>query len=71
MQVFRIDPTTPYTFGCGLVAARDTEEAIKTFCNTEFRDYEYDEYDCTCKIIIGLDYDTDNPKLILDTLGQS
>lgn len=69
MQVFRIDPTASYTQGVALVAARDTNEAIKTFCDSEFRDYEYDEYECTCNIIVGMDYNTKEPTVILDTLA--
>ena len=37
MQVFKIEPTTPYTHGAAIVAARDSEEAIKVYCDTEFR----------------------------------
>ena len=70
MQVFRIDPTASYTHGVALVAAKDTDEAIKTFCDSEFRDYEYDEYECTCNIIVGMDYNTKEPTVIFDTLAQ-
>ena len=37
MQVFKIEPTTIYSYGIALVAARDSEEAINTYCATEFR----------------------------------
>ena len=37
MQVFKIEPRAPYTYGAAIVAARDSEEAIKTYCATEFR----------------------------------
>ena len=53
MQVFKIEPTIHYTYGAAIVAARDSEEAIKVYCATEFREYMYDEYGCTCNIIVG------------------
>ena len=56
MQVFKIEPTIPYTYGAAIVAARDSEEAIKTYCNTASREYTYDNYCCTFNIIVGLDY---------------
>ena len=68
MQVFRINPTKSYSYGVALVAARDTDEAIKIFTETEFRNWEYDEFQCTINIIVGLDYNTKEPTLILDTL---
>ena len=70
MQVFKIEPTTIYSYGIALVAARDSEEAIKTYCATEFREYMYDEYGCTCNIIVGLDYETNSPTLIFDKIGS-
>ena len=30
----------------------------------------YDEYGCTCNIIVGLDYETNNPTLIFDKIGS-
>ena len=69
MQVFKIEPTTIYSYGIALVAARDSEEAIKIYCSDEFRDYMYDEYGCTCNIIIGLDYETNSPTLIFDKIS--
>ena len=68
MQVFKILPTLIYTYGVALVAARDSEEAIKAYCSTEFREDLYDDCVCTCNIIVGLDYNTDKPVLILDTI---
>lgn len=68
MQVFRINPMTDYSGGVALVAARDTDEAIKVFCSTPFREYEYDTFKCNCKIVVGLNYDTKEATLILDTL---
>ena len=70
MQVFKIEPTISYTYGVALVAARDSEEAIKIYCATEFREYMYDNYCCTCNIIVGLDYETNNPALIFDKIGS-
>ena len=70
MQVFKIEPTTPYAYGAAIVAARDSEEAIKVYCATEFRSYNYDELECICNIIVGLDYETNNPTLIFDKIGS-
>ena len=70
MQVFKIEPTIPYSYGAAIVAARDSEEAIKVYCATEFREYMYDEYGCICNIIVGLDYETNNPALIFDKIGS-
>ena len=70
MQVFKIEPTTPYSYGAAIVAARDLEEAIKIYCDDEFRNYMYDEYCCECNIIIGLDYQTNSPVLIFDKIGS-
>ena len=69
MQVFKIEPTTIYSYGIALVAARDSEEAIKVYCATEFRNYNYDELECTCNIIVGLDYETNSPTLIFDKIS--
>lgn len=71
MQVFTIVPLAPYTYGIALVAARDSEEAIKTYCSTEFREDSYIVYSCVCNIIVGLDYNTDKPVLILDNITAS
>ena len=70
MQVFKIEPTIPYTYGAAIIAARDSEEAIKVYCATEFREYMYDNYCCTCNIIVGLDYETNSPALIFDKIGS-
>ena len=70
MQVFKIEPTIPYTYGAAIIAARDSEEAIKIYCATEFREYMYDEYGCTCNIIVGLDYETNSPMLICNKIGS-
>ena len=70
MQVFKIEPTIPYSYGAAIVAARDSEEAIKVYCSTEFREYIYDDCECTCNIIVGLDYKTDNPMLLFNKIGS-
>ena len=70
MQVFKIEPTTLYTYGAAIVAARDSEESISIYCKTEFREYMYDNYCCTCNIIVGLDYETNSPALIFDKIGS-
>ena len=70
MQVFKIEPRAPYTYGAAIVAARDSEEALKVYCATEFREYIYDEYGCTCNIIVGLDYDCSEPTVIIDTVQE-
>ena len=70
MQVFKIEPKASYTYGAAIVAARDSEEAIKTYCSDEFRNYIYDECECECNIIVGLDYQTDNSALIFNKIGS-
>ena len=70
MQVFKIEPTSIYSYGIALVAARNAEEAIKTYCATDFREWEYDYYECICNIIVGLDYETNSPALIFDKIGS-
>ena len=70
MQVFKIEPTASYTHGAALIAARDSKEAIKVYCDTEFRSYNYDELECICNIIVGLDYETNSPTLIFDKIGS-
>lgn len=69
MQVFKIEPRAPYNYGAAIVAARDSEEAIKTYCSDEFGHYMYDDCKCECNIIIGLDYQTDNPTLIFNNIS--
>ena len=70
MQVFKIEPTAPYTYGIALVAARNSEEAIKIYCSEEFRDYTYNDLVCECNIIVGLDYETNSPMLICNKIGS-
>ena len=69
MQVFKIEPTSIYGYGIALVAARNTEEAIKTYCATELGNYAYDDCECTCNIVVGLDYETNIPILIFDKIS--
>ena len=70
MQVFKIEPTIPYSYGAAIIAARDSEEAIKVYCATEFSEYTDDNDCCTCNIIVGLNYETNNPTLIFDKIGS-
>ena len=70
MQVFKIEPTIHYTYGAAIVAARDSEEAIKVYCADDFGKWEYDYYECICNIIVGLDYQTNSPTLIFDEIGS-
>jgi len=68
MQVYRIEPHVQYGGGSALVCATSTEEAIKTFCSDEFRSYTYDENNCTCNIIVGLDYDITVPMVMFNDI---
>lgn len=70
MQVFKIEPKAPYTYGAAIVAARDSNEAINTYCSEEYRNYKYDEYGCKCDIVIGLDYKTNSPIIIFDKIDS-
>ena len=70
MQVFKIEPTIPYSYGAAIVAARDSEEAIEIYCATEFREYIYYDCECECNIIVGLDYETNSPTLIFDKIDS-
>ena len=70
MQVFKIEPTIPYSYGAAIVAARDSEEAIKVYRADDFGEWEYNYYECTCNIIVGLDYQTNSPALIFDEIGS-
>ena len=69
MQVFKIEPRAPYTYGAAIVAARDSEEAIKVYCATEFRNDGFNDLACECNIIVGLDYETNSPTLIFDKIS--
>ena len=71
MQVYKITPTTEYSYGCAIVAANNREEAIKTFkdfdeCNPSL----YDETKCVCNIIDKLNYDCSEPTVIVDTVDE-
>lgn len=68
MKVFRITPTEPYTGGAAYVAANDVEEAIKTFRENDYRDYEYKYGECTCNYVVNMSYNTDKPFVIFDDL---
>ena len=68
MKVFRISPTAQYTGGAAYVAANNVEEAIKTFCEEDYRKYEYEEASCECNPIAYMSYDIDFPFVIFDDL---
>ena len=68
MKVFRITPTKPYTGGAAYVAANDIEEAIKTFCEENYRKYEYEEGSCECNHVAYMSYDITVPFVIFDDL---
>ena len=68
MKVFKITPTEPYTGGAAYVAAKNTEEAINTFCENDYRKFEYEEGICTCNHVANMSYDIDKPFVIFDDL---
>ena len=68
MKVFRISPTAAYCGGAAYVAAKNTEEAISTFCEENYRKFEYEEGDCTCNHVTNMSYDIDKPFVIFDDL---
>ena len=69
MQVFKIEPTISYSYGIALVAARNSEEAINTYCATEFRNEGYIDLRCKCNIVVGLDYKINSPAVIFDKIS--
>lgn len=71
MQVYKISPTDQYVGGCALVAAKSVEEAIKEFCKDDYYAFQYEDYTCTCNIIVGLDYDTESSCIIFNCLYES
>ena len=68
MYCFKIEPTVNYSGGCAIVAAHTPDEAIKEYCKSEYNDWIYDEHDCTCNIVQGLEYDTDTPKVVINEI---
>lgn len=68
MDVFRITPTEPYTGGAAYVAARSKEEAISTFCEENYRKYEYEEGSCECNHVANMTYNINRPFMIFDDL---
>lgn len=68
MQVYKIEPNVGYSGGSALVAATSAEEAIKTFCTTDYKEYLYDYYNCTCNIVVGLDYDSKESTIIFNDI---
>lgn len=70
MTVYEIKPTRSYTYGNALVAADNEEQAIETFRNAnEYNDYEYDDYQCECKLIEKLHYYCETPTIITNHIG--
>lgn len=68
MDCFKIKSREAYTGGCVIIAANNAIEAM-----AEFRKNSYYDDLCrtdvfTCKIIPGLTYDTDIPKVIVDEI---
>ena len=47
----------------------DENKCLKSFKRIGRVDM-YDEYGCTCNIIVGLDYKTNSPALIFDKIGS-
>ena len=68
MEVFRIAPTAMYCGGAAYVAANNVEEAIKTFCEDDYRKFEYEEGNCTCNHVDNMSYNTDKPIVIFNDL---
>lgn len=68
MDVYRISPTKPWCGGAAYVAAKTTEEAINTFCENNYRKFEYEEGACECNHIANMSYDIDKPFVIFDDL---
>ena len=68
MEVFRIAPTAAYCGGSAYVAAKNTEEAINTFCENDYRKFEYEEGICTCNHVANMSYDIEFPFVIFNDL---
>ena len=68
MEVFRISPNAAWCGGAAYVAARNTEEAINTFCEENYRKHEYDYAECTCNLVANMHYYIDRPFVIFDDL---
>lgn len=68
MEVFRIKPTAAYCGGAAYVAARHVDEAINTFCEEDYRKFEYEEGSCECNHVANMSYDIDKPFVIFDDL---
>lgn len=68
MKVFRIAPTKAYTGGAAYVAANNTEEAIATFCEENYRKFEYEDASCECNHVANMSYDINRPFVIFDDI---
>ena len=67
-NVYKIIPNIVYAGGCALIAANSIEEAIKMFCSDDYKRYSYESNICSCGIVYGMNYDTDKPCIIFDTI---
>ena len=71
MQVYKITPTTSYSYGCALIAADNREQAIKTFREEkDYNNWEYDELNCVCNIVDKLHYYCEESTIILNYIGS-
>lgn len=68
MDVYRISPTVAHCAGAAYAAARRIDEAIKIFCENDYRKFEYEEGRCTCAHVANMSYDIDRPFVIFDDL---
>lgn len=66
MYCYKIKPNSSGSGGCALIAAHNTDEAIKTFCKDDYNDWEYDLLNCTCNVVNGLHYDSETSKIIFN-----
>lgn len=67
-NVYKIAPQVKYVYGVALVAARSKNEAIETFCETEYRKHQYSEFTCSCEIIPNMNYETKEAVTILNSI---
>lgn len=71
LDVYKIVPKKPYFYGCALVAATSEKEAISVFRKvSDYNSILYDDGNCVCEMIVGLEYNTNAPCIILDTVDE-
>lgn len=69
LDVYKIVPKKPYCYGSALVAATSENEAISVFRqSSNYNSFLYDECNCICEMIVGLEYNTNQACIILDTV---